>query len=162
MCRTISIGAQSFEFIRKNDYFLIDKTDFIREWWENGDAVTLITRPRRFGKTLNLDMMNCFFSKKYEGRGELFEGLSIWEEEKYRKLQGSYPVIFLSFANIKGATLRETKQGIKYMLEKLYGVHRYVRDGEEMTERDRLFFDSVTSDMTDDVEIGRASCRERV
>ena len=153
MCRTISIGAQSFEFIRKNDYFLIDKTDFIREWWENGDAVTLITRPRRFGKTLNLDMMNCFFSKKYEGRGELFEGLSIWEEEKYRKLQGSYPVIFLSFANIKGATLRETKQGIKYMLEKLYGVHRYVRDGEEMTERDRLFFDSVTSDMTDDVAV---------
>ncbi len=153
MCRTISIGAQSFEFIRKNDYFLIDKTDFIREWWENGDAVTLITRPRRFGKTLNLDMMNCFFSKKYEDRGELFEGLSIWEEEKYRKLQGSYPVIFLSFANIKGATLRETKQGIKYMLEKLYGVHRYVRDGEEMTERDRLFFDSVTSDMTDDVAV---------
>ena len=74
MGRTISIGAQSFEFIRKNDYFFIDKTGFIKEWWENGDAVTLITRPRRFGKTLNLDMMNCFFSKAYEGRGELFEG----------------------------------------------------------------------------------------
>ncbi len=153
MCRTISIGAQSFEFIRKNECFFVDKTGFIKEWWENQDIVTLLTRPRRFGKTLNLDMMNCFFSKKYEGRGELFEGLSIWEEEKYRKLQGSYPVIFLSFANIKGATLRETKQGIKYMLEKLYGVHRYVRDGEEMTERDRLFFDSVTSDMTDDVAV---------
>ncbi len=102
---------------------------------------------------MNLDMMNCFFSKAYENRGELFEGLSIWEEEKYRKLQGSYPVIFLSFANIKGATIGETKQGIRYALEKLYGVHRYVRDGKEMTERDRLFFDSVTSDMTDDVAV---------
>ena len=110
MGRTISIGAQSFEFIRKNDYFFIDKTGFIKEWWENGDAVTLITRPRRFGKTLNLDMMNCFFSRAYEGRGELFEGLSIWEDKspggdyKFRGLQGSYPVIFLSFAGIKGQT----------------------------------------------------------
>ncbi|MCI9151760.1 MAG: AAA family ATPase, partial [Lachnospiraceae bacterium] len=74
MCRTISIGAQSFEFIRKNECFFVDKTGFIKEWWENQDIVTLLTRPRRFGKTLNLDMMNCFFSKKYEGRGELFEG----------------------------------------------------------------------------------------
>ena len=61
MGRTISIGAQSFEFIRKNECFFVDKTELIREWWENADAVTLITRPRRFGKTLNLDMMNCFF-----------------------------------------------------------------------------------------------------
>lgn len=93
MGRTISIGAQSFEFIRNNNYFVIDKTDFIKVWWENGDTVTLITRPRRFGKTLNLDMMNCFFSGTYKGRGELFEGLSIWEDKapdgdyKYRKLQ---------------------------------------------------------------------------
>ncbi len=101
MGKTISIGVQSFEFMRENE---------------------------------------CFFSTAYENRGELFEGLSIWEEEKYRKLQGSYPVIFLSFANIKGATIGETKQGIRYALEKLYGVHRYVRDGKEMTERDRLFF----------------------
>ena len=114
MGKTISIGVQSFEFMRENE---------------------------------------CFFSTAYENRGELFEGLSIWEEEKYRKLQGSYPVIFLSFANIKGATIGETKQGIRYALEKLYGVHRYVRDGKEMTERDRLFFDSVTSDMTDDVAV---------
>ena len=93
-----------------------------------GDSVTLITRPRRFGKTLNMSMMEKFFSVSYAGRSDLFEGLKIWEKEDFRRLQGSYPVIFLSFANIKGATLRETKQGIKYMLEKLYGVHRYVRD----------------------------------
>ena len=119
MGKTVSIGAQSFEFIRKNECFFVDKSDFIREWWENADAVTLIARPRRFGKTLNLDMLNCFFSRAYEGRGELFEGLSIWENEKYRELQGTYPVIALSFANIKGATFQAAKQGIKYVLGKL-------------------------------------------
>lgn len=102
--KTISIGNQSFSNMREKDCFYIDKTDFIREWWESEDVVTLITRPRRFGKTLNMDMLNCFFSKRYEGRADLFEGLSIWEktdengEYVYRKLQGEYPVIFVSFA----------------------------------------------------------------
>ena len=151
MGKTISIGAQSFEFIRKNDCFFVDKTGFIKEWWENADAVTLIARPRRFGKTLNLDILNCFFSKKYEGRGDLFEGLSIWEEEKYRKLQGSYPVIFVSFANIKGATFEKAMEGIKYTLAKLYETHEYVKNGKEMGKREQEFFDSVTPDMPDTV-----------
>lgn len=153
MGKTISIGAQSFEFIRKNKCFFVDKSDFIKEWWENTDVVTLITRPRRFGKTLNLDMLNCFFSKAYEGRGELFEGLSIWRDKKYRELQGSYPVIFLSFADIKGETFEETKQGIKYVLEKLYRIHRYVKDAKSMDEKDMEFFDSVSSKMPDDVAV---------
>ena len=165
MGKTISIGAQSFEFIRKNECFFVDKSGFIKEWWENADAVTLITRPRRFGKTLNLDMMNCFFSRTYEGRGELFEGLSIWEDKfpdgenplsgdyKYRKLQGSYPVIFLSFAGIKGQTFEETKQGIKYALERLYREHKYVTDRKGMDEKELEFFDSVSSKMPDDVAV---------
>lgn len=151
MGKTISIGAQSFEFIRVNDCFFVDKSDLIREWWENQDAVTLITRPRRFGKTLNLDMLNCFFSREYENRGNLFEGLSIWKDEKYRKLQGSYPVIFLSFANIKGATYEAAKEGMKYTLSKLYEHCRYVQEGESMGERERHYYDSVTSDMSDAV-----------
>ena len=101
MARTISIGCQNFETIRKEGYFYIDKTSFIREWWESGDSVTLITRPRRFGKTLTMSMTEQFFSVNYAGRGELFEGLSVWEHEKFRKLQGTWPVISLSFANIK-------------------------------------------------------------
>ncbi len=153
MGKTISIGAQSFEFIRKNDCFFVDKTGLIKEWWENADAVTLVTRPRRFGKTLNLDMLNCFFSNKYEGRGDLFEGLSIWEEERYRNLQGSYPVLFLSFADIKGSTFEKTKKGIQYALANLYGVHRYVRTGSDMGIQDLHFFDSVTPDMPEDIAV---------
>ena len=159
MGRTISIGAQSFEFIRKNDCFFVDKTGLIKEWWENADAVTLITRPRRFGKTLNLEMMNCFFSRTYEGRGDLFEGLSIWEDKspngdyKYRELQGSCPVIFLSFAGIKGQTFEETKQGMKYALAKLYETHEYLRNGKGMGKREQDFFDSVSPKMSDDVAV---------
>lgn len=153
MGQTIAIGAQSFEYIRENHYFFIDKTGFIKEWWENGDAVTLITRPRRFGKTLNLDMLNCFFSRKFQGRSDLFKGLSIWKEEKYRKLQGTYPVIFLSFADIKGTTFASTVQGIKYGIEKLYRTHKYLKNGTDMDERDQAFFDAVTSEMSDDVAV---------
>ena len=84
MAKVISIGNQSFESIRKDNCFYIDKTSFIKEWWENKDNVTLITRPRRFGKTLNMSMLECFFSNKYKDRGDLFEGLEIWNDEKYR------------------------------------------------------------------------------
>ena len=101
MARTVSIGNQDFESIRKGDYFYIDKTSLIREWWEQGDSVTLIVRPRRFGKTLNMSMLEKFFSLEYADRGDLFEGLEIWKEEKYRALQGTFPVIMVSFAGVK-------------------------------------------------------------
>ena len=100
MARKVAIGIQSFEEIRKDDFFYIDKTSLIKEWWESGDSVTLITRPRRFGKTLNMSMIEQFFSVDYAGRGDIFEGLSVWQEEKYRTLQGTYPVISISFARV--------------------------------------------------------------
>ena len=118
--KKIAIGKQSFEDIRKKDCFYIDKTDFIKDWWESADDVTLITRPRRFGKTLNMDMLKCFFSNQYEGRKELFEGLGIWKDEEYRKLQGTYPVIFLSFADIKGNTFEMARQQICINIFDLY------------------------------------------
>ena len=100
MAKTVGIGIQSFGEVIEGNYFYIDKTPFIKEWWENGDSVTLIARPRRFGKTLNMSMLEQFFSVEYKDRGDLFEGLSIWEEEKYRELQVTYPVIYLSFARV--------------------------------------------------------------
>lgn len=126
MSQTVSLGAQDFAYIRENDCFFVDKTDFIREWWENKDAVTLITRPRRFGKTLNLSMMECFFSVAYKNRNDLFEGLSIWKKEEYRKLQGIYPVIYMSFANIKGNTFQSAREGIIQSLVRLYGKYAHI------------------------------------
>ncbi|MDE7322330.1 MAG: AAA family ATPase, partial [Lachnospiraceae bacterium] len=68
------LGYQNYEDMMANHIFYIDKTNFIREWWEYADKVTLITRPRRFGKTLNLSTVECFFSNKYKSRSDLFEG----------------------------------------------------------------------------------------
>ena len=99
--KNVGIGKQNYASLRENECFYVDKTGFIKEWWDSQDDVTLITRPRRFGKTLNMSMLNCFFSNQYAGRGDLFEGMSVWEDEEYRKLQGTYPVIFLSFADVK-------------------------------------------------------------
>lgn len=128
MGSTISIGTQDFVFLRENNCFFVDKTDLIREWWENKDAVTLITRPRRFGKTLNLSMMESFFSVEYEKRTNLFEGLQIWKDEKYQRIQGTYPVIFLSFAAIKGITYEAAREGIIQSLIRLYSKYAWIRD----------------------------------
>ncbi len=133
----ISIGAQSFEDIRNEKAFYIDKTDFIREWWEGLDVVTLITRPRRFGKTLNMKMVECFFSEKYAGRSDLFEGLSIWREEDYQELQGTWPVIFLSFADIKGATFEIVRGSMVESLMELYKKHSYLLEGNILTEDEK-------------------------
>jgi hypothetical protein len=131
--------------------FYVDKTDFIREWWENEDCVTLITRPRRFGKTLNMSMLECFFSNKYAGRGDLFQGLSIWEDEKYRGLQGTYPVISLSFASAKGKDYEGTISKIFEIIANVYEDFRFLRDSEALTDANRGFFDRVSYDMDENV-----------
>ena len=137
MAKVISIGNQSFESMRERDNFYVDKTSFIKEWWENEDTVTLITRPRRFGKTLNMNMLECFFSNKYKDRGDLFEGLNIWKEEKYRKLQGTYPVIFLSFAGIKGNTFEMSKKQICDKIVELYESNRFLLKSECISDTEK-------------------------
>lgn len=149
MARTVSIGHQDFETLIKNDYFYVDKTFFIKEWWENGDAATLITRPRRFGKTLTMSMLEKFFSVKYAGRSDLFEGLFIWQEEKFRKLQGTFPVISLSFANIKEATYEKAREKICQLLAAEYERNAFLLESGCLTEGEKGFFQKKTPDMGD-------------
>ncbi|MGN0406140.1 MAG: AAA family ATPase [Bariatricus sp.] len=152
MARTVGIGIQDFEKIITNKCFYIDKTDFIREWWESKDDVTLITRPRRFGKTLTMSMLEKFFSLDYAGRGNLFEGLSIWEHQEYQQIQGTYPVISLSFANVKERDFQSTKARIGQLITDLYSKHYYLLSCEWMSEADREFFRSVRYGMPEVVE----------
>lgn len=149
MNQVVSIGNQRFDNIRQEKSFYIDKTAFIKEWWESRDPVTLIMRPGRFGKTLNMSMLNCFFSNRYKGRGDLFEGLSIWQEEKYRKLQGSFPVLFLSFAAVKADNLIETKQQLKAQLAYLYEENRFLLEGDLLSENEKAEYKKVTMYMGD-------------
>lgn len=147
MARTVAIGHQDFKQVIENNYFYIDKTDFIRKWWENGDAVTLITRPRRFGKTLNMSMLDYFFSVKHEKEGGLFERFSIWQEEKYRVLQGTYPVISLSFANVKETNYAEARKKICQLLSNLYVDNAFLLESNVLEERDREFFRQISLNM---------------
>ncbi len=149
MKKAISIGIQGFSDLREQDCFFVDKTNFIKEWWENRDVVTLITRPRRFGKTLNMSMLDCFFSNKYANRADLFEGLSIWQDETYRKLQGTYPVIFLSFAAVKAGNLEDAKTQIKQEIAILYEENRYLLEGNVLSDNERKIYNSTTIQMDD-------------
>lgn len=149
MARKVGIGLQNFgDLIRKNCLY-IDKTLFIREWWESEDCVTLITRPRRFGKTLNMSMLEQFFSVDYAQQGDVFQGLAIWKEEKYRRLQGTYPVISLSFAAVKEREYQAARDRICQLIIEQYTRYRFLRDCDWMSTTDREFFDSVRTDMPD-------------
>lgn len=150
MARTVGIGLQSFEKIREQNVFYIDKTRFIKEWWDSRDEVTLITRPRRFGKTLTLSMVEQFFSVDYAG-SHLFEGTEIWEEKAYEEIQGTYPVINLTFAIVKERTFQNAKQRIGQILENLYSKHVFLLEGNLLTQEEKAFYKSVTMDMDETI-----------
>lgn len=147
--RTVAIGIQDFGDLIRKGYLYVDKTDFIREWWESGDSVTLITRPRRFGKTLNMSMVEQFFSVDYAGQGALFEGLSIWEHEEYRKIQGTYPVISLSFANVKEKTYDTTSYRIRQLLMKQYEKASFLLGSEVLSDTEKIYFKRMLLDMSE-------------
>lgn len=149
MTKTIGIGHQDFEQMIVDNNFYIDKTMFIKEWWESKDAVTLITRPRRFGKTLNMSMLEKFFSVKYAGQEKLFQGLRIWEDENYRQIQGTYPVVFLSFAGIKEDTFAEARKSMCRTIEEQYNKNDYLLEGGLLNQKEKEFYQEVAVNMSD-------------
>ena len=146
MARTVAIGLQDFGDLIQKKYFYIDKTPFIKEWWDSGDSVTLITRPRRFGKTLNMSMVEQFFSINYANRGDLFEGLAIWEDMEYRKLQGTYPVISLSFARVKEPNYVDTRAKICEIIRNLYIEYSFIKESDVLTDADRNYINRILAE----------------
>lgn len=149
MNKVIGIGKQSFEDMIQSDCFYIDKTNLIKEWWESEDDITLITRPRRFGKTLNMDMLKCFFSNHYHGRSDLFKNLKIWNDEKFRALQGTYPVIYLSFADVKQTNYADAVLKIKRIITDVYQQYIEISRWKGLTDIQRRQFLSVNPEMDD-------------
>ena len=161
------LGYQNYEDMMANHIFYIDKTDFVSEWWEYADKVTLITRPRRFGKTLNMSTVECFFSNRYHGRGDLFEGCKVWEakspsgEYTLRNLQGTYPVIFMSFAGAKSGyeestdsksrldNIEAVKTAVKQIITDVYANFRDIIQSEKLSDKDREYFASINDNMSD-------------
>lgn len=154
MARTVSIGRQDFEKIRINNNFYIDKTHFIQEWWDAEDDVTLITRPRRFGKTLNMSMLEQFFSVKYSGRGDLFEGLAVWREERYRQLQGTYPVIALSFADIKENTCQSARKRFVQIIAELYNQYDFLLSSDRLNQNEKALYQKIAAGTAEDALSG--------
>lgn len=149
MVKRISIGYQEYDELITNGLFYIDKTRFIKEWWESGDKVTLIARPRRFGKTLTMSMTAQFFSLEFKGRSDLFQDMDIWKEQEYRSLQGTYPVIALSFSDIKETSYTQARKKIGELIVDQYNKHDYLADGNILNEREKEYFHSISSDMED-------------
>ena len=150
----VNIGEQRFDRIREEDRFYIDKTGFIREWWDSGSTVTLITRPRRFGKTLNMSMAECFFSNEYADRGDLFEGLEVWSDERYRQIQGTYPVIFLSFADVKAAAYPQMVYILSEVIAKLYEKNRQLLDGSLLSDNEKEYYLKIKPGMGEELAAG--------
>ncbi len=149
MAKTVAMGEQDFASLIEKNCFYVDKTDFIRDWWDNKDSVTLITRPRRFGKTLNMSMLNYFFSNKYKDKGGLFEGLKIFNEDRFRELQGSYPVIFLSFAGIKANNFEGALYGIKQKIVDIFNDYSFLKNSDALTEMEKIEFERINIEMGD-------------
>ncbi|SFQ12084.1 PD-(D/E)XK nuclease superfamily protein [Butyrivibrio proteoclasticus] len=152
--REISIGNQDFASIIENNYFYIDKTSFIREWWDKGDVVTLITRPRRFGKTLNLSMVNYFFSNKYQDGKKWFENLDIWKNKEYHALLGKYPVIFISFANVKEPDYDGAIRSICSIISELFRGFREIVRNESLLEADIEYFNGIMEECKEEQASG--------
>ena len=151
MQRKVSIGYQEFEDIIKDNLFYVDKTTFIKEWWERRDRVTLITRPRRFGKTLTMSMVEKFFSVTHSKNEKLFYNLNIWKEKTYRQLQGTYPVISVTFANVKERNFQMTKERIGQILADLYNKHVFLLNSGLLTEEEKAYFRNVTMNMDETI-----------
>lgn len=147
MTKKIGIGVQDFGTLIRRNCFYVDKTNFIKEWWDRADEVTLIARPRRFGKTLNMNMLDYFFSVNHAKDRKLFEGLSIWNSEEYREIQGTYPVISISFANVKETNYDNTIKRICQIITKLYNDNIFLLDSDILTENEKKFYLSIDDEM---------------
>ncbi len=148
MQKQVGIGKQDFAAL-ESQCFYIDKTDFMRQWWNYRDDVTLITRPRRFGKTLNMSMLNCFFSNKYADRGDLFEGIDIWKDSGYRQIQGTYPVLYLSFASVKADNVSDAKKQVKSRIVSLYQDFEYLLENEKLMESEKMAYRHILTEMAE-------------
>ncbi len=150
------IGISDFEEIVQGDYYFIDKTLLIKEIMDDGAKIILLTRPRRFGKTLNLSMLYYFLSEDYYNKVDqnLFEGLSISKEIEFcKKHQGQYPVIFISFKDIKEDTFTKAYAGIVVLISALYEKHRYLLEGDLLSESQKNIFTTILNQKADEANI---------
>ncbi len=155
----IFLGTQSFQKIRRCGGFYADKTAFVADWWRQGAAVTLLTRPRRFGKTLLLDTVRCFFSDEVTDQAALFSGLAVWQAEDLRPLAGSRPVISLTWSGCGGLCFETIRDSLWVVTDHLYDeFHKRLRSPKLAQEDRRWFEDIAGGDRTEALLVNSIRC----
>ena len=143
MKKRLPIGISDFKEVVEKNYAYIDKTLFIQEMCEQGTKVTLIPRPRRFGKTLNLSMLRYFFENTPEDHSHLFVNFDIWKQESYRERQGKFPVIFLTLKEMKDADWHTAYGKLKLLISEEFARHSYLLDDASFYPREKQDFQEI-------------------
>ena len=154
MARTVAIGIQNFEKYIESKCFYVDKTKFIGEWWKASDDTTVVMRPRRFGKTLTMDMVKTFFSLEYKDKGEkIFGGLEIWQDEEMKALQGTYPVIFLTFAAVKPNSYENLIAQINSLFRGVYSDYDFLLSSDKVKINTKESLKEINEKMSPNLSI---------
>ncbi len=145
----VGIGYQNFVDFRTNNFFYVDKTHFISEWVHKSPRISLITRPRRFGKSLMLSTVRTFFDPQYADHPEYFSKLKVWQDDLCRKLFGTIPVISVSFGGCKGRDYAQSMRGMMSSLNTMYNRHEYLLQSDALTDDDKNEFRRMKSALFD-------------
>ncbi|MDO8685306.1 MAG: AAA family ATPase [Clostridiales bacterium] len=154
MKKRIPIGISEFKEIIEGEYYYIDKSLLIKEIIEDGSKVILLPRPRRFGKTLNMTMLRYFFDIEEAGTSALFQALKVWEHEEIRKLQGKFPVIYLTFKDVKFNSWELCLGSFKGIISYLYTRKDYLLAGDTLKDNERNIFEDIEWRRTDASMLG--------
>lgn len=154
--KSLPIGIS--DYVRaQSEYYYVDKTMLIKEFLDKKPLVSLFTRPRRFGKTLNMDMLRVFFEKKAEDTSKFFTDKDIWKcGEEYRSYQGQYPVIFLTFKDVKFDTWSATIDKIRALLQEEYGRHQEILYSEYIAKYEKDYFTKILEGTATEVDMTSA------
>ena len=155
--RKIPIGISDFKTIIEDNFLFIDKTMLIKEFWESNGQTILLPRPRRFGKTLNMSMIKYFFSSEEnkDANRSLFENLEIEKHDDIMKLQGKYPVIYLSFKDEKHSSFENLMLSLKNLLGALYKKHKYCLDNDKIDSSDKNYYTSILEKSTNNIDLSQ-------
>ena len=151
--KSLPIGIS--DYVRAQaDYYYVDKTLLIKEFLDQKPLVSLFTRPRRFGKTLNMDMLRVFFEISEEDTSKYFENKAIWRcGEEYRRQQGQYPVVFLTFKDVKFDSWKATLDKIKDLLQEEFGRHQEIADSDRLAEYEKTYFAKIINGEASEVDL---------
>ena len=154
--KSLPIGIS--DYVRaQSEYYYVDKTLLIKEFLDRRPLVSLFTRPRRFGKTLNMDMLRVFFEISDEDTSRYFADKAIWNcGEEYRAYQGKYPVIFLTFKDVKFDTWEATIDKIRGLLQEEYGRHQELIDSDKLSQYEKIYFTKILDSSANEVELTSA------